>query len=428
MRYKRFLVAFILLLISVSTSLFAYYIEYKQAQMTSVDLSNDSVGNYLCLDNHNASEELEDEFRLNYSENQVIARIILEDTDLSNGGIITFDFDGFNFNCDGFENINRPYGIELVFWQKWKIDGSPKDYIVAGYKAFGTGHLDDASDTDSSFEIPAGASKESIATIIKNNRDLRRAYFWYRILFPTYWIKPLDDFIDYIVEKEETYLEEGYIDVVLVLPELTFEQENQMVYSDEYSASFTVNGTKPIEFTGYYKKNNNPLTFNLTVDGNENTKAIDLSSESIKSDEAGLEIGSYEYSAEFINDLYNEPNLKYYSFVSSSDSPSGPNGEFVLVDTIDNQNTIRYQIGLKNGSNPIKWYTGDMSVSLGENVSNEVDGLLAGPASYKVLDNKIIIEDSGVILFKLTESADNPFEIPPGTYNSNIYFHVIANL
>ena len=161
---------------------------------------------------------------------------------------------------------------------------------------------------------------------------------------------------------------------------------------------------------------------------NENTKAIDLSSESIKSDEAGLEIGSYEYSAEFINDLYNEPNLKYYSFVSSSDSPSVPNGEFVLVDTIDNQNTIRYQIGLKNGSNPIKWYTGDMSVSLGENVSNEVDGLLAGPASYKVLDNKIIIEDSGVILFKLTESADNPFEIPPGTYNSNIYFHVIANL
>ncbi len=409
----------------MSTSLFAY--TPPIVQIDSVDLSNDSVDNYRCLDNHNASEELENEFQLSYSKNQVITSIKLEADDLDNGGTITFDFGGLNFNCTDNKNISRPYGIELVFWQRWKINGSSKNFTVAGYKALGSGHIN-ASDTGFSFEIPAGSSKEAIATIIKNNRDLRRAYFWYRIWFPKYWFEPLDDFIDFIVEQNETYLEEGYIDVVLVLPELTFEQEKQMVYSDNYSASFTVNNGEPITFTGYYRKNNNPLVFKLEVNCNENTKSIELNSDDISSsDKNGLQIGSYRYSAEFVNDQDNTPTLKYYSFVSSSADPATPNGKFVLVDA-NEENEIEYQIGLTNGSNSTKWYTGDMTVQLGEGVDNNKNSLLAGASGFTISGDKITIKDSGNILFKLTESSDNRYEIPPGTYSSNIYFHVIANL
>lgn len=436
MRYKRFLVAFILLLISVSTSLFAYHIEYNQARI-NVDLSNDLVTNYSCLENHNISSDSEEEIMLDYNSAKVIARIILDD-ELISGGTISFDFNDLNYKYTDDVNgrsSKRPYGIELVFKQKWTIEGKPQEEAVGGYIAIGSGHNGIVSQNSNTaeFVIPAGGDTSAIVdTIIES--VILRIIFYIRYLAYIFFHWDMRDmtfeeYVEMIVTQGQTKLTSGYIDVVLVLPELTFEQERQMVWSEKYAASFKVNDTVPIEFKGFYKKNNNPLVFSLTVDGNENTKLIDLSSDVIRSsNENGLGIGSYEYSAEFINDSINVPNLKYYSFVSSSANPAVSTGEFVLVDTIDKQNTIKYQIGLKNGSNSIKWYTGDMSVVLGENASNEFDGLLAGPSSYKVLDNKTVLEDTGVILFKLTEASDDPFEIPPGTYSSNIYFHVIANV
>ena len=434
MRYKRFLVAFILLLISVSTSLFAYYIEDNLQAQNNVDLSNDLVTNYSCLENHNISSDSE-EIMLDYNSAKVIARIIL-DKELESGGTISFDFNDLNYkytDANG-RSSKRPYGIELVFKQEWTIEGKPREEAVGGYIAIGSGHNGIAfqNGNTAEFVIPAGEDTSAIVDTILESTILRIIFYIRYLIYlinPSHWDTTFEEYVNMLITQNSTRLESGYIDVVLVLPELTFEQENQMVYSDEYSASFTVNGTETVPFTGYYRKNNNPLTFNLTVDGNENTKLIDLSSDVIRSsNENGLVIGSYEYSAEFINDSINVPNLRYYSFVSSSANPEVPTGEFVLVDTIDKQNTIKYQIGLKNESNPIKWYTGDMSVVLGENASNEFGGLLAGPSSYKVVDNITVLEDTGVILFKLTEASDDPFEIPPGTYSSNIYFHVIANV
>lgn len=426
------LIGLLFLLIIIPSCIFALQVTLMGAA-SGVDLSNINLyqctGQHDTSDNGGSSDSLPD---VGYPETQVIARIQLTEEELKSASTIEISFPkGLVYS---YNNSIRPYDIELVFRQVWQSGGNSTS-VVGGYVPLG--HSGNENLNSYTFTVPAGDDVQSIYDTVMSSVWSRLYFRWLHFIdgldHPLLWLMPFEKYVMTKISDRSTFLVSAYIDVVLVLPELSFDEDRKMFYTGIdtndpdscYESTMKVNGAEPgYKFYGYYPNNKyNMMDFNLTVTPTGAT-SINLSVPDVQPGAAGVEIAKYEYSATFYGDT-EEPF--FYAFLSSSQDPTQSGGEFALQGVNSN---IIYQAGISSGSTE-KWFNGDDTVKLGQNASNDPGSLFKGSSGYvEIDDNRKRYTDSGDILFKLApgHGYDNVYSIPPGTYTSNIYFHVVADL
>lgn len=427
------LIGLLFLLIIIPSCIFALSVDmkYDNGAASGVDLSNDSINSnsYPCTGQHDISDDAGSSGSLpdiGYADRQVIARIQLSDAELTSLSTIEIAFpDGLVYSYGSSE---RPYDIELVFRQVWQSGGNSTS-VVGGYAPLG--HSGNENLNSYTFTVPTGDDVQAIYNTVMSSW-LRYYFHWLRFCDGlSAWLTPFDEYVKDRISKGSTVLASAYIDVVLVLPELYFDEDRQMIYTGtdtndpnlRYESTMEVNDGE-YKFYGYYPKKYNMLDFNLTVTPT-GAMSIDLNNSDVQPKANGLEIAEYEYDATFYGDA--ERETSFYAFLSSSQDPTADGGEFALQG--GNSNII-YQAGISSGSTE-KWFNGDDTVNLGQNASNDPGSLFKGSSGYVAIDNnRKRYTDSGDILFRLAPAPEyeSVYSIPPGTYTSTIYFHVVANL
>ena len=239
------------------------------------------------------------------------------------------------------------------------------------------------------------------------------------------WIFDLDEFIKYLNNDLNSRLTSAYLDIVLVLPELSETEKNKMLYSNdnEYKSLIHVTGgvQQEIEISGNYTSSINVVSLN--IGGNENTKSINLDpseSNQIAYGEDGIDVGTYSY------EIKTSPgfDVAFDAFLSSSNNPSSNNGAFTLtcLNNDANETSITYEAGIRSSNTTTKWFDGTQTFT-----TLRDDSLFNLGSSDFVTTGDYV--GGGDIMFRLTnDSTQRIDEIPPGTYTSTIYFHVVANL
>lgn len=428
------LIGLFFLLIIIPSCIFALSVnmKYDNGAASGVDLSNDSINSnsYPCTGQHDSTSP-----EIFYSNDQILARIEIDPSnDL--GRTIEISFPDLNYMHG---NSRRPYGVELVYKTEYSLDipfqTEDTGLVISEYKALGHNSVNDSS---------ASITVINPDTLSSLGEDVLKAqlpflysifeYLYYKGLlhwiYQEEWNSPYEMLIS-LSRNDGLTLEQAYIDVVLVLPELYFDEDRQMIYTGtdtndpnlRYESTMEVNDGE-YKFYGYYPKKYNMLDFNLTVTPT-GAMSIDLNNSDVQPNANGLEIAEYEYDATFYGDA--ERETSFYAFLSSSQDPTADGGEFALQG--GNSNII-YQAGISSGSTK-KWFNGDDTVNLGQNASNDPGSLFKGSSGYVAIDNnRKRYTDSGDILFRLApgHGYENIYSIPPGIYTSNIYFHVVANL
>lgn len=419
---KKILLIILVLIMSTSSGMFAITITLGVAHQ-NVDLSNQSISDYQCLQNHGSM------IPSYYDSPQVLARISIDPSnDL--GQDITIEFpDGLNYV---YEGSSRPYGVELVYKTKLKVLGQEQPTSVVGYKSLGH---DDINGTSAQFRI---LSSEDISNM--EDSALSDSYpGWYSLFEFLYnwvggwiWYDSIADMMRNILfgGGKDSGIIEAYIDIVLVLEE----DYSSMIYapSNEYTDTIKITSEKGFsgeaEISGCFTDIANRITCNLNVYGTDSADIIDLNEdfESIKNtSSSGLEVGEYDY--EFI--LTGLSQIGFSAFLSSNSNPTSPDpGKFCL----ENANySFGYQAGISSENSDPVWFDGDMTLADANN--NEMTGndflFNFGTSDFVMEENSLKYSGRGKILFRLTEeSTNNIANIPPGTYTSTIYFHVVANL
>lgn len=242
----------------------------------------------------------------------------------------------------------------------------------------------------------------------------------------------------------------SFLDIVLVLPKITENGSYQVGSADDYYASFNIiltgdgiSATYHCELNGYYETNKPAsMEISLSVVPNANATSINLDDASVQAGGEGLNIGSFAYTTVAGNTNPSE----YRAFVSSSLDPTegGEGYEFVLKKIeeteFNEKNSIMYEVGLDNGSSPVKWYDGKAST---QNISVDAgswpwyEETITWPESFLKSNSQTMHRegdsgdtyryyDEGDILFRLAENS-NVDDLIPGVYKSNIYFHVVAD-
>lgn len=419
---KKILLIILVLFLCASSGLFAISITYGNAHQ-NVDLSNQSISDYQCLQNHGSMTPSY------YDSSQVLARISIDPSnDL--GQDITIEFpDGLNYV---YEGSSRPYGVELVYKTKLKVIGEEQKTSVVGYKSLGHSEI---GETSAQFRI---LSAEDISNM--EDSALSDSYpGWYSLFEFLYkwvggwiWYDSIADMMRDILfgGGKDSGIIEAYIDIVLVLEE----DDSPMIYapSNEYTDTINIisekEAQKEVPISGYFTDIVNRITCNLNVSGTDNAETIDLNEdfESIKNtSSSGLEVGRYDY--EFI--LTGLSQIGFSAFLSSNSNPTSPDpGKFSL----ENANySFGYQAGISAENSDPVWFDGDMTLAdVNNNETTGNDFLFNfGISDFTKEDNSLKYSGHGKILFRLTEeSTNNIANIPPGTYTSTIYFHVVADL
>ena len=433
---KKILLIILVLIMSTSSGMFAITITPGLAHQ-NVDLSQ-GISKYPCLGSHGGNT---DDLSLAYGGEHVLARITIDSKeDLGQEITIGFPPDGLNYTYNGSE---RPYGVELVYKMKLKILGRQYD-IISGYKALGSGHAGTIDNTNlsESFTIFSSDMIDDLDEIA-----LKSKYpFIYRIfeglfeIVDAFDIFGLIDSPGHLMEIVFSFfgadidlagIEEAYIDIILVLPELEESEKNQMLYAgdNEYSSTISVTGNgvnEKIPISGNYTDVTERIECSLTVASNGNADAINLNSMDPKNSDAlsSLDIGTYVYGID-ITSL--NQDVGFYAFLSSSSVPDVSGGEF----TLSNDNySFTYEAGIseENGlEGEIKWYDGSDTFSSIQTDESNMFNL--GVSDFSTNGATRSFSGDGKILFRLTDKTIENFDsIPPGTYTSTIYFHVVANL
>ena len=429
MKLSKLFICFVCL-IFLSFSLFA--VEAMGLAGKNVDLSN-GFGRYDCLGKHDffGTDDNWEQLDLGYYSDRVITTI---DVTAYAGKTIEFVFSDMNY-CYGENGPKRPYSVELVFWQEWNMPIGTEKFI-ADYKAFGSGHKGD-TDEKLLFEIPTPEQNDFAYEVVHtwNYPGMRIVFgIYYYVLFGWTLYPSFEKCVSSILSDSSTKLTAAYIDVVLVLPDYDNEE---LLYAEnnEYKSSFTYNVesfSDTVEFSANYLNINSEVGLSVTIDNLVREINLNENEDTIWS-EVGIDIGDYEYHTSEIYEALIKDEGCFYSFLSSSSDPLVSNGDFILTSTSSGA-SFTYEAGLSSNKNGTvkKWYSGGDTVNVGIKAGNEsiVENLVKGTASRTNSGNTYYYSysDSGDIWIRLLNSGKTKYSIPPGTYTSTIYFHVVANL
>lgn len=432
MKLSKLFICFVYL-IFLPLSLFAV-VEATGPAGKSVDLSN-GFGRYECLGKHdffgsnnNSGEQLD----LGYYSDRVIETINV--TSYA-GETIEFEFSDMNY-CYGVEGPKRPYSVELVFWQEWNMPPIGIEKFIADYKAFGSGHTG-AANEKLLFEIPTPEQNNFASEIVNtwNYPGLRIAFGIFYGVVGRFLYQSFEDCVSSILSNASTKLTDAYIDVVLVLPDLNNDEELLYAENNEYKSSFIYkigSYSEEVVFFANYLNINSEVGLSVTIDNLVREINLNENEDTIWS-EVGIDIGDYEYHTSEIYEALIKDEGCFYSFLSSSSDPLVSNGDFILTSTSSGA-SFTYEAGLSSNKNGTvkKWYSGGDTVNVGIKAGNEsiVENLVKGTASRTNSGNTYYYSysDSGDIWIRLLNSGKTKYSIPPGTYTSTIYFHVVANL
>lgn len=432
MKLSRKLFSFIIVFLLSNSFVFAFSITPGEAN-SNVDLSN-SFGIYSCLGNHESTEPT-----LSGYDRQIIAKI-----DLLSGAQdekITIEFPAdmqYEYEKDGITGSSYfPYGIELVYRQKWELYNIPgyltfflDDTIegISEYVGLGPNHDESGGSTSATFNI--SYERNISIEIIKSTGILN---FIFSGLFAIFGEEnqSYDDYLANLIGQNSItgYLTESYIDVVLVLDDYT---NDSLLYAEnnEYVSSFTVNDGESWGFTANYYNISKYVGMELSVQGNDKATSINLSEEGIFD---GIEVGTYEYTVTEKNnmpeDLVNADSA-FYAFLSSSQNSTDTAAEEFTLSNSETGFSFPYEAGIRSQNDKEKWYDGTNHIVAGSSSVDVPNFLLKGNANTEGWINPTVVSysDGGSVMFRLDKSEVNVDQIPPGTYTSTIYFHVVANL
>ncbi len=437
MKLSRKLFSFIIVFLLSNSFVFAFSITPGEAN-SNVDLSN-SFGIYSCLGNHESTEPT-----LSGYDRQIIAKI-----DLLSGAQdekITIEFPAdmqYEYKKDGITGSSYfPYGIELVYRQKWEIPwyivalgifiGGIPDTIetISEYTYLGQYHNGSSGDTSATFNI--SYEKNMSKDIIKSNFILNSLFL--RLFSHFGENQSYDDYLDSLFSEYGVIgsLAEVYIDVVLVLPDDYTDDSLLYAENNEYVSSFTVNDEEIFEFCANYYNINKYIEMSLNVQGNHNAKNINLSDDTIFTAD-GISVGTYEYTvtekSNMPEDFVNADSA-FYAFLSSSQNSTDTAAEKFTLSNSDASFSFPYEAGIKKGLGSTVWYDGTNHIAAGSSSVDVLNFLVEGNANTGGLFNPSVVSysDGGSVMFRLDKSEVNVDQIPPGTYTSTIYFHVVANL
>ena len=386
----------------------------------NIDLSNvyEHIGD-LPLGDESGSQ-------VSYNGNPVIGQITFEGESLS---VDNFKLDFGEMVFKTADGSVRQYEVDIVYKQQVQFQGETGEYSQSEIIHLGNGQ------TSETFNIPATDSSVTVGGVDEGYDQ--EGFIWlYWVLWghllnwPNYsWIIPdnggyenfKNDFL------EEAKLAGVQIDIVLVLPELTAEEEYNMVNSDNgYDGTCKLSTGEEIRFYGSYKGKPENVELSLSVTQNDNSRAIDLDDSSVQPDSSGLDIGTYEYVVTYPAEY--DGSHAFYLFASSSDDPTTAGDVFTLIHE-NGTNALKYEVGLSGGGSLEKWFSGTDSVAIGSGVTNDEAKLLASDnnySSYAAFDNGRTTRGyGGSILFRLTDAQMNEDPLA-GNYTSTIYFHVLS--
>ena len=425
MKLSTKLFSFIIVFMLSNSFVFAFSIRLGEAN-SNVDLSN-SFGIYNCLGKHNV-----DEPELSGYDRQIIASIdLLNDKQ----GKITIKFpDVMQYE---YGNSYFPYGIELIYRQKWELRNIPwylslllPDTIegISEYVCLGSNHTESSGDTSATFNI---SGERNISIEIIKSSPILNSVFWGIYQLDGDDNQSYDDYLANLIGQNSItgYLTESYIDVVLILPDDYTNDSLLYAENNEYVSSFTVNDGESWEFTANYYNISKYVGMELSVQGEPKATNINLREEGIYD---GIKVGTYEYKvtekSNMPEDFVNADSA-FYAFLSSSQNSTDTAAKEFTLSNSDASFSFPYEAGIKSNLGRTAWYDGTNHIIAGSSSVDVPNFLVKGNANTVGLFNPSVVSysDSGSIMFKLKDDV-NVDEIPPGTYTSTIYFHVVANL
>ena len=415
---RRIILLMAILLISASVILVA------GPASINVDLASTE---YKCLGQHDSGNE---SAVLGDYSRQLIEHIELPvstDTSSSSNYTITVSVDDFNyqFQPDGTTlPSKRPYQLDLVLCQQWGSNAPVYENVALNHDGESPSH---------SFTIFASADAEAVIEELNSGHPgeqfLKKIPFhimrlWHNVTSDNdFGLFELNDFIRYLYSTGNR-LTSAYLDIVLVLPELG-ESEKNMLYANnnEYKSHIHVTGgvQQEIEISGNYTSFIDVVSLNIVGNGNAESINLDPSeSNPIAYGQDGIDVGTYSY------EIKTSPgfDVAFDAFLSSSNNPSSNNGAFTLtcLNNDANETSITYEAGIRSSNTTTKWFDGTQTFA-----TLKDDSLFNLGSSDFVTTGDYV--GGGDIMFRLTnDSTQRIDEIPPGTYTSTIYFHVVANL
>lgn len=335
---------------------------------------------------------------------------------------VTFNNSGWMYQSASQPNLKRPFGLDVVVRERYhyslcnaSIDHGNTDYTVEVH------HLGFQPDGNQANSIQLTYGNSTDQSVWKWGRDLPDGpdggHTW--------------------CSGVPHVLIGAWVEFVLVLPEIKPDDTSYTVGSaNDYYASFDITlsdgaeGSWHCVFTGWYENpQDGEVQFVLNVVPNANASSISLDSdEDISYGSQGLQIGTYFYTT---TKSISSEDKDYYAFVSSSQSPTTPGGEFTLVKTGTDGgpgNEIAYEIGLDSlepGRDP-KWFNGAFIMSYG--TADPAGTFYSSRADDMYdIDNNLVRQrwDEGDILFRLAKGAKVD-TLTAGVYSSNVYFHVVT--
>lgn len=397
----------------------------------SVDLSLE----YGCVAEHRRlsapSSDSDEGFQINASPGQKIATIplLVGESDYK----ITISSDCIYKHED--DNLSvRPFGIDAVLYLEYEGNS-----MLFGYGGIGkTDNHTGKYNVDDEIEFTVNSNLPNEFSDMSSDD-----FYWYTWANPELWLTVMylrwvyrnsPEMQDKYDGRYEFMLEEYFkktptgarLELYLVLPPLTENEKNQMLYANnnEYKSLIHVTGgvQQEIEISGNYTSFINVVSLN--IGGNENTKSINLDpseSNPIAYGKNGIDVGTYSYKIETSPGF----DVAFDAFLSSSNNPSSNNGAFTLtyLNNDANETSITYEAGISSSNKATKWFDGTLTLAT----------LLKDDSLFNLGSSDFITTGDyvggGDIMFRLTnDSTQRIDEIPPGTYTSTIYFHVVANL
>lgn len=421
MKITRIIILIIVFALMSSSVCFAIYTSGEA--IANVDLSK---SNFECVAEHTDLSSEDAQISIEKKSNQLVASCDIPISD--NPYKIQISTDGFY----KYFGSQRPFGIDAVLYLIYE-DGTE---VAIEYGGAGTGH---SGIFNVNSPITMTVRNQIIEGQINSADELEeqlsgRRYFFLRAIlrleyvfggwFLDYYYK--GGFYQFVFEKYvQKTPSEARLDLYLVLPELG-NYESKMLYSpdNEYTATVTVSGGtvhEEIKISGNYTNTSDDISVAWTINGNDESKSIDLNREDIVSGGSGISIGTYSY---VISMTSRYQTVDFYAFLSSSSDPHDSGTTFLL--SKDNY-SFAYEAGLSTSSNsrPV-WFDGSDGFS---SDSESIDGynlLALGTSNFSGEANRTY-SGEGDILFRLASGVDED-SIPAGTYESDIYFHVIADL
>ena len=424
MKITRIIILIIVFALMSSSVCFAIYTSGEA--IANVDLSK---SNFECVAEHTDLSSEDAQISIEKKSNQLVASCDIPISD--NPYEIQISTDGFY----KYSGSQRPFGIDAVLYLIYDDTEVAIEFGGAGTGHYGNYNIKSPITMTVRNQIVEG----QISSAEELRKQLRGRYFFLRaILFFEYmegeWYKKypgnifdwFEGFYNFIYKEyvQKTPLK-ARLDLYLVLPELG-NYESQMLYSpdNEYTATVTVSGGtvhEEIKISGNYTNTSDDISVAWTINGNDESKSIDLNREDIVSGGSGISIGTYSY---VISMTSRYQTVDFYAFLSSSSDPHDSGTTFLL--SKDNY-SFAYEAGLSTSSNsgPV-WFDGSDGFSLD---SESIDGynlLALGTSNFSGEANRTY-SGEGDILFRLASGVDED-SIPAGTYESDIYFHVIADL